>query len=143
MLAASAAAFTAVKLVGAAYLIWLGVQKWRSPSLPVDAEPVPARRQGLFLQGLLVNLTNPKAIIFIGALVPQFIDPTRSQWEQYLLIAATLCLTDIVVMSAYALAAGRMGRWLHDPKAIRLQNMAFGGLFVSAGTLLAFSSRSS
>ena len=91
---------------------------------------------------VLVNLTNPKAIIFIGALVPQFIDPGRSQVEQYLLIAATLCLTDIVVMSAYALAAGRLGSWLHDPKAIRLQNRAFGGLFISAGTLLALSSRS-
>ena len=141
LLAASETGFAVVKFIGAAYLIWLGVQKWRAPPLPVDAEQVPARRRGLFLQGLLVNLTNPKAIIFIGALVPQFIDPGRSQLEQYLLIAATLCLTDIAVMSIYALAAGRLGRWLHDPKAIRLQNKAFGGLFVSAGTLLAFSSR--
>jgi homoserine/homoserine lactone efflux protein len=141
LLAASETGFAVVKFIGAAYLIWLGVQKWRAPPLPVDAEQVPARRSGLFLQGLLINLTNPKAIIFIGALVPQFIDPGRSQLEQYLLIAATLCLTDIAVMSIYALAAGRLGRWLHDPKAIRLQNKAFGGLFVSAGTLLAFSSR--
>ena len=142
LLAASETGFSVVKFIGAAYLIWLGVQKWRSPPLPVDAETLSIRRRGLFLQGLLVNLTNPKAIIFIGALVPQFIDPGRSQVEQYLLIAATLCLTDIVVMSAYALAAGRLGSWLHDPKAIRLQNRAFGGLFISAGTLLALSSRS-
>lgn len=142
LIAASEAAFSIVKFIGAAYLIWLGVQKWCSPPVPVDAERVTVRRRGLFLQGLLVNLTNPKAIIFIGALVPQFIDLGRSQVEQYLLIAATLCLTDIVVMSAYALAAGRLGRWLSDPRAIRLQNKAFGGLFVSAGTLLAFSSRS-
>ena len=142
LLAASETGFSVVKFIGAAYLIWLGVQKWQSPPLPVDAETLSIRRRGLFLQGLLVNLTNPKAIIFIGALVPQFIDPGRSQVEQYLLIAATLCLTDIVVMSAYALAAGRLGSWLHDPKAIRLQNRAFGGLFISAGTLLALSSRS-
>ena len=142
LLAASETGFSIVKFFGAAYLIWLGVQKWRSPPLSVDAETVPVRRRGLFFQGLLVNLTNPKAIIFIGALVPQFIDPGQSQLEQYLLIAATLCLTDIVVMSAYALAAGRLGSWLHDPKAIRLQNRAFGGLFISAGTLLALSSRS-
>jgi homoserine/homoserine lactone efflux protein len=142
LLAASETGFSVVKFIGAAYLIWLGVQKWRSPPLPVDAETLSIRRRGLFLQGLLINLTNPKAIIFIGALVPQFIDPGRSQVEQYLLIAATLCLTDIVVMSAYALAAGRLGSWLHDPKAIRLQNRAFGGLFISAGTLLALSSRS-
>jgi len=142
LLAASETAFSVVKFVGAAYLIWLGIQKWRAPPLPVDADQLPIRRTGLFLQGMLVNLTNPKAIIFIGALVPQFIDPGRPQLHQYLLIAATLCLTDIVVMSAYALAAGRLGRWLHDPKAIRLQNRTFGGLFISAGTLLAFSSRS-
>jgi homoserine/homoserine lactone efflux protein len=142
LIAASETAFSVIKFIGAVYLIWLGVQKWRSPPVPVDAEQVPVRRRGLFLQGLLVNLTNPKAIIFIGALVPQFIDPGRSQFDQYLLIAATLCVTDIVVMSAYALAAGRLGRWLHDPQAIRLQNRAFGGLFVSAGTLLGFSSRS-
>ena len=142
LLAASETGFSVVKFIGAAYLIWLGVQKWRSPPLPVDAETLSIRRRGLFLQGLLINLTNPKAIIFIGALVPQFIDPGRSQVEQYLLIAATLCLTDIIVMSAYALAAGRLGSWLHDPKAIRLQNRAFGGLFISAGTLLALSSRS-
>jgi len=97
----------------------------------------------LFLQGLLVNLTNPKAIIFVGALVPQFIDPGRAQLQQYLLIAATLCATDILVMSAYALTGRQLGRWLCDPQAIRAQNRAFGGLFVAAGALLAFSSRSS
>jgi homoserine/homoserine lactone efflux protein len=62
--------------------------------------------------------------------------------EQYLLIAVTLSLTDIDVISVYASAARRLGRWLQDPQAIRLQNKAFGGLFVSAGTLLAIFSRS-
>ncbi len=143
LLAASETAFLFVKLVGAAYLICLGVQRWRAPALPVDAKGPVLRRKGLFLQGLLVNLTNPKAIIFIGALVPQFVDPARAQLPQYLLIAMTLCLTDLLVMSAYALAALRLGRWLHDPQAIRLQNRAFGGLFVLAGTLLAISSRPS
>jgi len=103
----------------------------------------PAPHDGLFLQGLLVNLTNPKAIVFLCALVPPFIDPERAQLPQYLIIAATLCLTDIVVMSGYALAAARLGRWLHDPQAIRLRNRVFGGLLASAGALLAFPSRSS
>jgi len=142
LLAASETAFTIVKFIGAAYLIWLGIQKWRAPPSPVDAEAMPVRRTGLFLQGLLVNLTNPKAIIFIGALVPQFVDPARPQVQQYLMIAATLCLTDIIVMSAYAIATRRLGRWFHDPRAMRLQNRLFSGLFVVAGTLLAFSSRS-
>lgn len=141
LLAASETAFVVVKFVGAAYLLWLGVQKWRAPPVPVDANAPPVRRKGLFLQGLLVNLTNPKAIIFIAALVPQFIDPARQQIGQYVLIGFTLCLTDLAVMSGYALAASRLGRWLHDPRIIHFQNKAFGGMFVTAGALLAASSR--
>jgi len=59
----------------------------------------------------------------------------------YLTMGLRLCLTDMIVMSAYALVAVRLARWLHDPKSIRLQNRLFGGLFVSAGALLAISSR--
>ena len=143
LLAASESAFMVVKLLGAAYLVWLGIQKWRAPVVPVDADAPAVRRQGLFLQGLLVNLTNPKAIIFIGALVPPFVNPVLPQGPQYFVIAATLCLTDLLVMSAYAVAALRLACLLHDPLAIRIQNRAFGGLFVSAGTLLAISSRPS
>lgn len=143
LLAASETAFSLVKLCGAAYLAWLGVQKWRAPVIPVDNNVPAVRRKGLFFQGVLVNLTNPKAIIFIGALVPQFVNPAQPQMPQYLIIAATLCLTDLAVMSGYALAALHLGRWLHDPVAIRLQNRVFGGLFVSAGALLAISSRPS
>lgn len=142
LIATSETAFAVVKFLGAAYLAWLGIQKWRAAPRPGDADPVPVQRGGLFVQGLLVNLTNPKAIIFIGALVPQFIDPLRAQLQQYLLIAPTLCATDIVVMSVYALTGRRLGRWLHDPRAIRGQNRLFGGLFISAGVFLAFSSRS-
>ena len=141
LLASSELAFNLVKILGAMYLVWLGVQKWRAPVVAVDNGIAPLRRQGLFLQGLLVNLTNPKAIVFIGALVPQFVNPVMPQLPQYSLIATTLCLTDLVVMSCYALAAVRLGRWLHDPTAIRRQNRLFGGLFISAGTLLAVSSR--
>jgi homoserine/homoserine lactone efflux protein len=143
VLAASENAFLVVKFIGAAYLVWLGIQKWRAPVIPVDADAPQIRRSGLFLQGVLVNLTNPKAIIFIAALVPQFVDPAQAQVPQYGLIATTLCLTDLTVMSGYALAAVHLGRWLHDPVAIRRQNRFFGGLFVSAGALLAVSSRPS
>lgn len=140
LLAGSAAAFALVKFAGAAYLVWLGIQKWRESPSTLGAPPATQRR-GLFAQGLLVNLANPKAVLFIAALVPQFVDATAPQAPQYLLIAATLCLTDIVVMSACALAAARLGRWLHDPRALRLQNRCFGGIFVAAGSALALSSR--
>jgi homoserine/homoserine lactone efflux protein len=140
LLAASDAAFTTLRLLGAAYLVWLGLQKWRATA--VAPEPLtPAGRHNLFLQGLLVNLANPKAIVFIAALVPQFIDPARPLPGQYMTVAVTLCAIDVAVMSGYALAASRVGRWLADPRAWRWQNRVFGGLFIGAGALLAAAPR--
>lgn len=109
--------------------------------MALDGERLALPRNGLFMQGLLVNLTNPKAIVFICALVPPFIDPSQPQMPQYLIIAATLCATDMIVMSGYALAAAHIGHWLHRPESARLQNRIFGGLFISAGALLGISSR--
>ena len=139
LLETSALAFDIVKLCGAAYLIWLGVQKWRAaPQAIADGAPrLSANR--LYVEGLLVNLTNPKAIIFIAALTPQFVDPARPQALQFLLIGLTMCSVDTLVMSCYALLAARLGRWLHAPRAMRAQNRVFGGIFVGAGMLLASS----
>lgn len=139
LLAASETAFAVTRFAGAGYLVWLGVRKWREVPHPADSVLSPQGRRGLYLQGLLVNLSNPKAIIFIAALVPQFVDPATSLTVQYAEIAATLCLTDLAVMSGYALAAARLGRWAHDQRLIRAQNRFFGGVFVSAGLLLAIS----
>jgi len=141
LLASSEEAFDIVKLIGAAYLIWLGIQKWRAEPQEINENGLPVVPKNLFLQGLLVNLTNPKAIVFIAALVPQFIDPTRSQWPQFLIIALTMFSVDVLVMSCYALLATRLRRWLHDPKALKAQNRFFGGVFVGAGVLLAASGR--
>ena len=144
VLATSEAAFAVVKFAGAAYLIWLGVQKWRSPPEPIggdgEALRVQSRRQ-LYAQGILVNLTNPKAIVFIAALVPQFIVPDRPQWPQFAIIGATMVAVDMMVMSCYALLATRFRPLLRNPRLLRLQNRIFGGLFVGAGAMLAASSR--
>lgn len=141
LLTASALAFDIVKFCGAAYLVWLGIQKWRTaPQELQDAKP-PMSSNALFVEGLLVNLANPKAIVFIAALTPQFIDPTRPQWPQFLIIGATMCTIDILVMSGYALLATRLRHWLHDPKTLKAQNRFFGGVFVGAGLLLASTGR--
>ena len=144
VLATSEAAFAVVKFAGAAYLIWLGVQKWRSPPEPIGGDGeglrVQSRRQ-LYAQGILVNLTNPKAIVFIAALVPQFIVPDRPQWPQFAIIGATMVAVDTMVMSCYALLATRFRPLLRNPRLLRLQNRIFGGLFVGAGAMLAASSR--
>lgn len=142
LLAASSTAFLALKIIGAGYLVYLGVSKWRAPVEDVDDESaLPPGRGGLFLQGLLVNLTNPKALIFMVALVPQFVTPNLPQMPQFAIIAVTMVTVDLLVMSGYALLAGRCRAWLHNPGMIRMQNRIFGGMFVSAGALLAASSK--
>lgn len=142
LLATSATAFNVVKFVGAAYLVWLGVQKWRS-AVDADGAASDAAVAGrsLFLQGLLVNLTNPKAIIFMAALVPQFINPAFAQGPQFLVMAATTVAVDTVVMSGYSLLASRFRPLLANARALRAQNRLFGGLFVGAGAFLASASR--
>lgn len=141
LLETSALAFNIVKLCGAAYLIWLGIQKWRAAPQAIDENRPKLAPNALFLEGLLVNLTNPKAIVFMAALMPQFVDPARPQGVQFLIIGLTMCGVDTIVMSCYALLATRLGRWLHDPKFLKAQNRFFGGVFVGAGVLLAGSSR--
>lgn len=108
----------------------------------LDASGRPTDKGRLFVEGVLVNLSNPKAIVFVAALVPQFIDPARPQWLQFVVIALTMCGVDALVMSGYALMASRLRRWLHDPASLKWQNHLFGGIFVVAGVLLAISGKS-
>ena len=143
LLSTSTTAFNVMKFLGAGYLIWLGIQKWRDAPQAIDGDGTAAvKPQGLFTQGLLVNLTNPKAIVFMAALTPQFVDPARPQWLQFAIIGATMCGVDTIVMSGYALLATRLRRWLRNPRAMKAQNRFFGGIFVGAGALLAASGRS-
>jgi homoserine/homoserine lactone efflux protein len=138
LLMTSATAFSVMKILGAAYLIWLGIQKWRDAARTME-DHEDLKSGGLFMQGLLVNLTNPKAIVFMAALTPQFIDPARPQWLQFVILGSTMCGVDTIVMSGYALLAARLRRWLRNPRAMMMQNRFFGCIFVGAGVLLAIS----
>lgn len=143
LLAASESAFMFLKLAGAAYLVWLGIQKWRAPAAPDgDASLEAPAPRSLYRQGILVNLGNPKAIVFIAALVPQFIEASAPRLVQFVVMVATMCSVDILVMSGYALLASRFRRAAGSARAVRMQNRVFGGLFVSAGLFLAGTSRS-
>ena len=141
IIAASTTLFTAIKWLGAAYLVYLGVQQWRAPAAAVSDEGAVDSDGGtpraLLLRGFLVNATNPKGIVFMLAVLPQFIDPARPQAVQYLICGATLAFTDLVVMSGYAAFAARALRLLRRPRHIRAMNRAFGGILVSMGALLA------
>ncbi len=145
VLAASNIAFAAIKWFGVVYLIWLGIQQWRAKPVPLVADPgdaVPVARHSLVLRGFLVNASNPKGIIFMLAVLPQFIDAQAPQALQYLICAATLWFTDLVVMSGYTLLAAKVLRALRDPSHIRWTNRFFGSLFIGVGLLLAGFKRS-
>jgi homoserine/homoserine lactone efflux protein len=140
VLAASSVAFATLKWLGVAYLVWLGIQQWRAPAHPLadaDGANGATSRRDLVLKGFLVNATNPKGIVFMLAVLPQFIDPARPQLEQYAICAATLAFTDLVVMSAYTGLASRVLAALREPHHIRMVNRTFGTLFVAAGAALA------
>lgn len=138
VLVASTTLFEAIKWAGAAYLVWLGIQQWRAePQALQVAAAADGRRRQLVLRGFLVNASNPKGIVFMLAVLPQFIDPALPAWPQYLTCAITLFFTDAVVMSGYTLLAARVLRLLREPAQQRLANRVFGGLFVVAGLTLA------
>jgi homoserine/homoserine lactone efflux protein len=140
LLAASTTAFSAIKWLGVAYLVWLGIEQWRAPAAPLMAASAQAPGGApyeLVLRGFLVNATNPKGIVFMLAVLPQFIDPAAPQLAQYLICAVTLLFTDLVVMSGYTGLAAKLLRALRAPAHVRTVNRIFGGLFVVAGALLA------
>lgn len=143
LIAASSLAFAFVKWAGVAYLVWLGIKQWRAPAAPLAAagDTGAVSRRALFLRGWMVNAVNPKGTVFLLAVVPQFLDLSRSLLPQYGVIAATLTLTDLVVMGGYTALASRVLSALKAPSHLKALNRTFGGLFVAAGALLALFKR--
>jgi homoserine/homoserine lactone efflux protein len=127
---------TALKWVGGAYLVWLGIQVWRSPPLgaTLAATGGQARAGVLFRQGLLSAVTNPKGILFFAAFLPQFIDPARSLWLQFVVMASTFALVEIATELFIASAAHRIRPWLQ--RVGKAFNRACGGVFMAIGAAL-------
>lgn len=139
LLAASALAFSLIKWFGVGYLVYLGYRQWRA--LPSDLEAEAERPLGrpltLVLRGFLVNFGNPKAIVFMLAVLPQFLDPRAPLLGQYLVMGVTMIGVDLVVMAGYTGLAVRVLRLLRTPRQQRLMNRSFAALFVGAAALLA------
>jgi len=148
LLVASELAFSIVKVLGALYLIYIGWSQWRSSNgIAADGEAGVADAIGLstrrrFLTGLLTNVTNPKGILFMVAVLPQFISPSRPLWPQLLVMALTTVAVDTVVMHGYAFAASRLQVLFRNARAIKLQNRVFGGMLMAVGAGLFFVKRS-
>lgn len=136
LLLASDVAFSAVKVLGALYLIYIGGCQWRAGDaalLHTETTVAPTPWQKRCLTGFLTNATNPKGIIFMVAVLPQFMTETRPLWSQLAIMAATLCSVDVLVMHSYAASASALGRLLQSTRAVRIQNRLFGGLLMVVG----------
>ncbi|NWA27241.1 LysE family transporter [Pseudomonas gingeri] len=140
ILATSSSAFYAIKWFGVIYLVYLAVKQWRA--LPSNmAEESTIRPVGkpltLMFRGFLVNVSNPKALVFMLAVLPQFIDPQAPLVHQYLILGVTMIAVDMVVMAGYTGLASKVLRLLRTPKQQRRMNRTFAGLFVGAAGFLA------
>lgn len=126
----------ALKCVGSAYLIYLGVQVWRSPQIDLSLSRAPSKASPLimFRQGALSAVTNPKALLFFAAFLPQFIDPHRSLMSQFFVMAGTFAVVEIITEYALASMANRLRPWLQ--RVGKRFNHVCGGAFVAIGIVL-------
>ena len=127
---------TVLKWLGGAYLVWLGIQVWRAPPLGMEAQARVSERSGWSMawQGALSALTNPKAVLFFAAFLPQFIDPARSLLLQFLIMAGTFALIEVVTELFIASMAHRISPWLQ--RVGRRFNQVCGGIFIAIGVVL-------
>ncbi|KAA6171503.1 LysE family transporter [Pseudomonas marginalis] len=140
VLAASSTAFYAIKWFGVAYLVYLAVKQWRA--LPMDMTDDAAVRpigkpMAMMFRGFLVNASNPKALVFMLAVLPQFVNPQAPLLIQYLILGATMIGVDMIVMAGYTGLASKVLRLLRTPKQQKRVNRTFAGLFVGAAAFLA------
>ncbi|AOE62855.1 homoserine/homoserine lactone efflux protein [Pseudomonas corrugata] len=140
ILSTSATAFYAIKWFGVAYLVFLGIKQWRAIPGEISDEATPrpiGKPLALMFRGFLVNISNPKALVFMLAVLPQFIDPHAPLLKQYLILGVTMICVDLIVMAGYTGLAAKVLRLLRTPKQQRRMNRTFAGLFIGAAGLLA------
>jgi threonine/homoserine/homoserine lactone efflux protein len=135
--------FDVVRLAGAAYLLWIGIQCLRTTMLPQlnSHQPIEkARWREAIRRGLLTNLLNPKALLFCSVLLPQFINPQFGPvLTQFAVLGGVLVGVGLLFDSAYALIGAALGRWLQrSPSAQRLQQWLFGSLLIAFAVRLTF-----
>lgn len=148
LLLASSVAFNIIKITGACYLIYLGWRQWSTPIttppnpqeniLPAQRLPRVLSARQRCLAGFLTNITNPKGIIFMVAILPQFISPQRPLAPQLALMAVTMSAVDLCIMHGYAWAASSLRRAMAGARFQQIQQRFFGGLLmlIGAGLLL-------
>ena len=145
LLAASALAFTTVKVIGALYLIWLGIKTFRSDAGALDIKKAATdsrkRLRSPYARGFLVGSSNPKAILFFTAFFPQFLNPIEPFAPQYTILALTFITFEFSVLAACASGVSAIAPVLRSSWHMRWINKVTGGLFATMGGLLLLSRR--
>lgn len=143
LLATSTLAFNVLKYVGAAYLVYMGIKLWRAPAIEFkNDDVVSASYARLFIEGLIFQFSNPKALVFFLSVFPQFIHPEDNYVRQFAALVLTFCVLLIVIHSTYALFAHRVQFFLKTGRGGRIMNRVGGTAFIGFGVLLAQSKKS-
>ncbi len=140
----SSTAFTVIKIIGAIYLLYMGIKIWRSGiriNTIEKAQQVPFKPLSLYAQGLMISLTNPKAIIFTSALFPQFVNVAEPLLSQFLILAVTLMTCSFLCLLSYSLLSQNLKAGTKKFASGNLLGKIFGSAFISAGGVLAISAQ--
>ena len=132
--------FDWLRYAGAAYLVWLGWKLLRSPGTLAEAAEESQPRGGFFLQGFLVMMANPKALLFFGAFIPQFVDPKGDYVAQIVLLGVTAMIVALISDGAYAVLTGRAGALL-SRRRVKLVSRLSGACLIGGGLWLALTRR--
>jgi threonine/homoserine/homoserine lactone efflux protein len=143
LLVSSAVAFSVVKYAGAAYLVVLGIRKLLErddPEIDLAAAPPQRSLRSIYLQGIVVNILNPKTALFFLAFLPQFIDVDRGAvWSQMVVLGFAFILLGMLSDTTYALVAARAGHVLRsNPRFVKTQRYVSGGIYIGLGAVAAF-----
>jgi len=135
--------FNIIKWMGVAYLIFIGVMKFmEKPILPSDTQNIKAfSASKAFIQATLINCTNIKATVFLVAFIPQFLDPNKELFSQFVIICATLIGVDIIVMSGYSSLAMKLKFMVKSLRAVTIQNRITGAFLLLAALFVSTAKR--
>lgn len=140
ILAASATLFTALKLVGAVYLVWLGIKLWRTePQLEQANKDIATgkSKSTMFWSAYIVTALNPKGIVFFVAFVPQFVDPTAPALNQFIILEATFVALATATVTFWALFSGHMRARFKRRETLQRVNRTGASFLIGAGVLTA------
>ena len=144
LIAKSVLIFNIIKWIGVAYLVYMGLSKiFEKVEMVEEAHRIKTySAKKAFITATLINLTNPKATVFLVAFIPQFLNPNESIWYQLLIISLTLVIIDVIVMTGYSSMASKLKFLIKDTKAMKVQNRITGSFLILAALFMSTTKRS-